>query len=119
MRDSLSAKPVLSGMFVALVVAASWGQAEEALTAEFLEYLGEYEQFGDEWVDPYSFAENLEELAKLGKQTEMISDEAENASQHSNQDTTQITTQNRTQSTTQSTTTQEKAHATAIGGSTE
>lgn len=61
-------KPVVSGVLLCLLGAASWVQSEEALTAEFLEYLGEYEQFGDEWVDPYTFAENLEEMAQLGKE---------------------------------------------------
>lgn len=67
-RTLVSISAIVSGVFfIVLMVASDQLQAEQALTAEFLEFLGEYEQFGDEWVDPYSFAENLEQMARLGK----------------------------------------------------
>ena len=43
------------------------GAFPEELSDEFLEYLGEYENIDGEWIDPYEFAEVLEEMANLGK----------------------------------------------------
>lgn len=81
-RERLKTKSLVTGLMVVLTVAAASVQAEEALSAEFLEYLGEYEQFGDEWVDPYSFAENLEDMARLGKDQHKPAEQADVGQQH-------------------------------------
>ncbi len=63
---------LLLGIGYAAVIAA-----QEALSEEFLEYLGNYEQVGGEWVDPFEFAQALEQMANLSKASATNSEIAE------------------------------------------
>ncbi len=60
--------------------------AQEILSEQFLEYLGEYEQIDGEWVDPLSFAESLEQMAQIGQNSSAT--EADKSSANYGQQTT-------------------------------
>ncbi len=46
------------------LVLSSLGLAVERLDIEFLEYLASYEEMNGEWVDPVTFAAELEEMTE-------------------------------------------------------
>ncbi len=47
----------------ALLLLSSYLLAQEVLSEQFLEYLGDYEEIDGEWIDPLEFAETLEKMS--------------------------------------------------------
>lgn len=83
-----ASKWVLLSMVISLLCASksyALGEEETAsaqvLSDAFLEYLGDYENIDGEWVDPYEFAEVLEEMANLAKVATRKRDDGEVSSE--------------------------------------